>query len=317
MVASQERRKQLQQETLPRVTYRTAFGTMIIGTAEAALSSELLEPHIGNTQLIFTSPPFPLNRKKAYGNLVGEDYVNWLADFAPRFTDFLKDDGSIAIELGNSWEPGQPVMSTLALKSLLEFLERGELLLCQQFVCANKARLPSPAQWVNVERIRVKDAFTHVWWMALTTNPKADNRRVLTRYSDAMQKLLKTKSYNAGKRPSEHSIGAESFLRDNGGAIPSNVITVANTSANDSYLKYCREHDVPLHPARMPFDLAKFFINFLTEPGDLVIDPFGGSNVTGAAAESLGRRWISIEPRSEYAEASKSRFPSLFIQNPP
>jgi len=182
-------------------------------------------------------------------------------------------------------------------------------------VCSNKARLPSPAQWVNVERIRVKDAFTHIWWMALTAKPKADNRRVLTPYSDAMQKLLETKSYNAGKRPSEHSIGAESFLRDNGGAIPSNVITVANTSASDPYLKHCRENNLPLHPARMPFDLAKFFINFLTEPGDLVIDPFGGSNVTGAAAESLGRRWISIEPRAEYADASISRFPGQSIKS--
>ena len=304
-----------QQESLPHIAYRTALGMMITGTAEATFSSELLEPYLGKAQLIFTSPPFPLNRKKAYGNLVGDDYIQWFADFAPRFTKFLKEDGSIAIELGNSWESGHPVMSTLALRALLAFLERGELSLCQQFVCANKARLPSPAQWVNVERIRVKDAFTHVWWMALTTKPKADNRRVLTPYSDAMQKLLETKRYNAGKRPSEHSIGAESFLRDNGGAIPSNVITVANTSANDSYLKYCRENDVPLHPARMPFDLAKFFINFLTEPGDLVIDPFGGSNVTGSAAESLGRRWIGIEREAVYAEASMSRFPSLFIQN--
>ena len=281
---------------------------MVISTAEVALASNLLEPYRGEAQLIFTSPPFPLNRKKAYGNLVGDDYINWLADFAPRFADFLKEDGSIAIELGNSWERGQPVMSTLALKALLEFLERGNFSLCQQFVCSNKARLPSPAQWVNVERIRVKDAFTHVWWMASTTKPKADNRRVLTPYSNAMQKLLQTKTYNAGKRPSEHSIGAESFLKDNGGAIPSNVITVANTSANDSYLEYCREHNIPLHPARMSFDLAKFFINFLTDPGDLVIDPFGGSNVTGSAAEELGRRWISIEQNAAYAKASESRF---------
>ena len=295
----------------PQVAYRTNHGMMVVGAAEAVLASDLLKPYRGKAQLIFTSPPFPLNRKKAYGNRVGDDYINWLAGFAPRLAEFLKEDGSIAIELGNSWERGQPVMSTLALKALLEFLERGDLSLCQQFVCSNKARLPSPAQWVNVERIRVKDAFTHVWWMASTTKPKADNRRVLTPYSDAMKKLLATKTYNAGRRPSEHSIGAESFLKDNGGAIPSNVITVANTSASDPYLEYCRAHNIPLHPARMPVDLAKFFINFLTEPGDLVIDPFGGSNVTGAAAEDLGRRWISIEQDANYAEASESRFKSF------
>ena len=300
-------------DSQPKISYSTKLGMMVESKAEVALRSALLEPYLGQVQLIFTSPPFPLNRKKAYGNLDGLDYVEWLADFASQFRKFLRADGSIAIEMGNSWKRGEPVMSTLGLKSLLAFLERGELELCQQFVCQNPARLPSPAQWVNVERIRVKDAFTHIWWMSPTTRPKADNRNVLTPYSDAMQRLLSTKTYNAGKRPSEHSIGAESFLKDNGGSIPPNVLTAANTRAYDSYLQYCKTNDIPLHPARMPEDIAKFFVSFLTEPGDIVLDPFAGSNVTGAVAESLDRRWISIETNSEYAQASKSRFSPLPI----
>ena len=251
----------------PKITYSTNFGIMVESKAEVALNSALLEPHLGKVQLIFTSPPFPLNRKKSYGNLYGEEYVNWLASFASRFREFLTADGSIAIEMGNSWKPGVPAMSTLGLKSLLAFLECGEMELCQQFVCPNPARLPSPAQWVNIERIRVKDAFTHVWWMSPTARPKANNRNVLTPYSDSMQNLLKNKVYNAGKRPSEHSIGATSFLQDNGGAIPPNVITAANTRANDAYLTYCKAEDIRPHPARMSEAIAKFFIEFLTEPG--------------------------------------------------
>lgn len=292
----------------PEPVYSTDLGMMVLGKAEDALASELLHPYRGHAQLIFTSPPFPLNRKKAYGNLTGDEYIDWLAAFASSFRDFLAPDGSIAIELGNSWEPGHPVMSTLPLKTLLAFLEAGDLFLCQQFICLNQAKLPSPAQWVTIERIRVKDAYTNVWWMSSSPRPKASNRRVLTPYSDAMQKLLKTRKYNSGVRPSEHSIGPTSFLANNGGAIPSNVITVTNTRTNDPYLKYCRANRVPLHPARMPIDLASFFINFLTEPGDLVVDPFAGSNVTGAAAEQLGRHWISIESMPEYAHASMSRF---------
>ena len=295
----------------PKVSYSTALGIMLEGKAEAALRSSLLEPHMGEVQLIFTSPPFPLNRKKAYGNLEGQDYVEWLANFAPQLRRFLKTDGSIAIEMGNSWKPGVPVMSTLGLKSLLAFLENGEMELCQQFVCQNPARLPSPAQWVNVERIRVKDAFTHIWWMSPTTRPKANNRNVLTPYSGAMQKLLVTGTYNSGKRPSEHSIGTNSFLKDNGGAIPPNVLVAANTHAHDPYIRYCKANNIPLHPARMPEAIAKFFISFLTDPGDLVLDPFAGSNVTGAVAESLGRRWISIEANNDYAQASRSRFAGL------
>lgn len=156
--------------------YRTARGVMIQGTAEAALASPLLERYKGKVQLIFTSPPFPLNRKKQYGNQQGEAYVKWLSGFAPLFCEFLKPDGSIVVEMGNAWEPGKPAMSTLALRALLAFLDAGKLYLCQQFVCYNPARLPTPAQWVNVERIRVKDAFTHVWWMSTTDRPKANNR---------------------------------------------------------------------------------------------------------------------------------------------
>jgi site-specific DNA-methyltransferase (cytosine-N4-specific) len=281
---------------------------MFLGPSEEVLASEFMRRFRKRVQLIFTSPPFPLNRKKKYGNLQGDLYSEWLASFAPIFKDFLKEDGSIVIELGNAWEPGKPVMSNLALKSLLAFQERGELNICQQFVAYNKARLPGPAQWVNVERIRVKDSYTNVWWMAPSERPKADNNRVLKQYSPAMLHLLESGKYSSGKRPSEHKIGKKSFLKDNQGAIPSNVLVVSNTLANDDYMAYCKKWNKPLHPARMPKDLPDFFIRFLTDPGDIVMDPFAGSNVTGWSAEKLGRRWISIEKDRVYGLTSRSRF---------
>ena len=176
----------------PTLLYATEYGHMILGQAEDALTSDLVQRYKGTVQLVFTSPPFPLNHKKKYGNLQGEKYVAWLASFAQPLAEMLAPDGSIVIELGNAWEPGKPVMSTLALEALLAFRKAANLYLCQQFVCNNPARLPGPAQWVNVERIRVKDSFTHLWWMAPTTRPKADNRRVLVKYSEAMESLLKT-----------------------------------------------------------------------------------------------------------------------------
>lgn len=175
----------------PRVAYKTSLGRSFLGQAENVLQLTRYQKTLhGQVDLIFTSPPFPLNRKKKYGNEQGEAYVKWLADFAPLFKKVLKPKGSIVLELGNAWEAGRPVMSTLALKALLAFLERGKFILCQQFVWYNPARLPSPAQWVNVERIRVKDAYTHLWWMSTTDRPHADNRRILTKYSESMEKLL-------------------------------------------------------------------------------------------------------------------------------
>lgn len=297
-----------QSQLLRTPVYSTDRGAIYCATAEELLNSSFGEKYHRKVQMIFTSPPFPLNRKKKYGNLTGDAYIHWLAGFAPLFRRFLKKNGSIVIELGNAWEKGQPFMSTLALEALLAFLKAGELHLCEQFICYNPARLPSPAQWVNVERIRVKDAFTHIWWMAPWECPKADNRRILKAYSPSMLKLLRSKKYNAGPRPSEHNIGKSSFLKNNDGAIPSNVLTFANTSSTDDYLNYCRSLKLRPHPARMHSKLPEFFIKFLTTPRELVLDPFAGSNTTGAVAEKLKRRWLSIEPNHEYVLASKGRF---------
>jgi site-specific DNA-methyltransferase (cytosine-N4-specific) len=288
---------------------------MHLGGSDLLLSDGTLRSFEGKVNLIFTSPPFPLNRKKRYGNETGDAYIEWLTAFGPLFKRMLAPDGSIVMEMGNSWEPGAPVMSTLALRALLEFLSKNSLHLCQEFIWQNPAKLPSPAEWVNVKRIRVKDSFTKLWWMAPRQRPKANNERVLQEYSDSMKSLLKKGKYNAGVRPSEHNIGAESFLRDNGGAIPSNVLTFANTHSSDAYQRFCRAQGLPLHPARMPTALAKFFIRFLTEPGDIVLDPFGGSNTTGAAAEQLERFWLSIEASRDYVSGSRGRFGEAIVSD--
>ena len=248
--------------------------------------------------------------------------MKWLTGLAALLREYLKPDGSIVLELGNAWNPGSPTMSTLPLKALLGFLEAGDLKLCQEFICFNPARLPPPAQWVNIERTRVKDAFTRVWWMSPGERPKADNKKVLTRYSKSMQDLLRKGTYNSGHRPSGHNIGSKSFLSDNGGAIPPNVLVpteepehlplsevlpIANTRATDDYQEYCRSHGLLVHPARMQEKLAEFFVEFLTDEGDLVLDPFAGSNTTGAVAQRLRRRWVSVELNSEYVAGAEAR----------
>jgi hypothetical protein len=272
------------------------------------LGSPLARSLKGRVQLVFTSPPFPLQRQKAYGNLSGKNYLRWLERCASGLGDLLAEDGSLVIEIGNAWEPGHPVMSTLPLESLLAFKRAGGFHLCQHFVAHNPARLPSPAQWVTVERVRLKDAFTNIWWLSPSDRPKADNRSVLVEYSASMQQLLRRQQYSGGDRPSQHRVGHESFLRDNGGAIPSNVLTASNTTSRDPYSRYCRERDLPVHPARMHPALAEFFIRLLTDVDDLVFDPFGGSNTTGAAAERLGRRWLTGEIDHRYALGSVGRF---------
>lgn len=311
---------------MPSLDLETELGRYVVADSTEALDGDLGQTISEEVQLLFTSPPFPLNSKKTYGNLTGEEYRRWFADLAPLFQPLLKPDGSVVIELGNAWKPGRPVQSVLHLKSLLGFLEHPEsdYRLCQQFVCYNPARLPAPAQWVTIERCRVTDSFTRLWWYSLTDKPKADNRKVLRPYSEPMKQLLERQEYNAGKRPSGHDVGEESFLTDNGGSIPHNffeldaldpdrevrlpnVFGLANTNSGDHYMQRCREEEIEPHPARMPLGLAAFFIAFLTDPGDLVVDPFAGSNTTGYVAERLGRRWLSIEKDRTYLQQAQVR----------
>ena len=306
----------------PEPAYRTARGALFVGAAEDALTGPALADYRGRVQLVFTSPPFPLHRPKKYGNRSGDEYARWLAGFAPKLAALLPPAGSIVVELGNGWNPGEPTVSTLGIKALIAFQEAAGLHLCQEFICFNPARLPTPAEWVSVRRTRVKDAFTRVWWLSTTPHPKADNRKVLTEYSDAMRRLLKRGTYSSGRRPSEHRIGKRSFLADNGGSIVPNVLVppdadepavqavlpIANTHSKSGYHQKCRDAQVPRHPAAMPEALARFFVQFLTDPGHVVLDPFAGSNTTGAVAEELGREWVGIEADAEYARTSQVRF---------
>ncbi len=267
--------------------------------------------------LVMTSPPFALTRPKEYGNEPVERYLEWFMPFAKEIKRVLKPTGSFVFDIGGAWIPGVPVRSLyhfeLAVKLSKEFH------LAQDFYWHNPARLPSPAEWVTVRRVRVKDAVNTIWWFSKTTEPKADNRKVLQPYSESMKQLLR-KGYKAKMRPSGHDI-SENFSRDNGGAIPSNLLSIANTDSNSHYLRECRKRKIKPHPARYPESLVQFFLNLLTDRDDLVYDPFSGSNVTGAACESSGRRWLATEVNADYLAGSTSRFdePSLFdaIESPP
>lgn len=317
--------------------YKSKLGKLLVGNSlELLKNDKKLAKLKGKVNLIVTSPPFPLNNKKQYGNEKGEEYKDWFIKLAPIFSDLLADDGSLVIEIGNAWEPERPVQSLLHLECLLGMVKHPEanLRLIQEFICYNPSKLPSPAQWVTVNRFRTVDSYTHVWWIAKNDFPKADNSKVLRPYSKSMEQLLKRQSYNSGKRPSEHQISEAGFLKDNGGSIshnffemealdekrdvrlPHSVLSFSNTNSNDYFLKTCRERGITPHPARMSGGLVNFFIQFLTDEGDLVLDPFSGSNTTGYCAEKLNRKWVSFEVKEDYIEQARVRFSDPSLKSP-
>jgi site-specific DNA-methyltransferase (cytosine-N4-specific) len=256
--------------------------------------------------LIITSPPFGLVRKKEYGNVHADEYCDWFRPFAEHFYRVLKDTGSLVIDIGGAWNQGKPTRHLYHFKLLIMLCEEYGFHLAEEFYWWNPSKLPTPAEWVTVRRIRVKDAINTIWWLSKTPWPKASNNRVLQPYSSSMLDLLE-KGYKSKKRPSGHDI-SENFSRNNGAAIPPNIIAIPNTESNSYYIRYCQENNLPVHPARYPSDLPEYFIRMLTDQGDMVADPFGGSCVTGEVCERLERHWQCIELNEEYLKGALGRF---------
>lgn len=289
--------------SLLRSFLKTEYGELVWGDSRAYLFNRA---EAESVDLIMTSPPFGLVRKKTYGNQDADQYCDWFRPFAEGCYRVLKDNGSLVIDIGGAWKPGQPTRSLYHFKLLLMLVEEYGFHLCQEHYWWNPSKLPTPAEWVNVRRVRVKDAVNTVWWLAKTPYPKANNKRVLQPYSKSMQHLLKN-GYKAKLRPSGHDI-SEKFSKDNGGSVPPNLLAVANTESNGRYQDHCRAENISIHPARFPAQLPEYFIRFLTDPGDLVVDPFAGSCVTGVVAENLHRRWICCELSEEYLIGARARF---------
>jgi len=337
------------------------FYTTTHGAAYQGDSRELLDELPENSiNLVVTSPPFALQKKKEYGNEDPEDYNDWFMDFAEKVERVLTEDGSFVVDIGGGWQKGKPIRSLYHFELLVQLAgDDGPFNLAQDFYWYNPAKLPTPAQWVTIERIRVKDAVNHVWWLSKGERPKADNTNVLKEYSDSQKKLMED-GYRDKKRPSGHDISdkfddpqEDGAIRPNfwnglndalsapdilelleqsdvsrellsvaereglveelaeavlGDYFQDNVMKFANTASNTHYLKACKELEIDPHPARFPRDLPTFFVRFLTDPGDYVLDIFTGSNMTGRVAEDLDREWLAFEYQEKYLETSKLRF---------
>lgn len=288
--------------------YCTQKGRCIVGD-----SLELLQTLAdGSINLVMTSPPFALLRQKSYGNLAQEEYVDWLCKFGELVYQKLADDGSFVVDLGGAYNRGNPTYSLYQYRFLIKMCDEIGFHLAQPFYWHNPSALPAPIEWVNKRKMRAKNSVNTVWWLSKTEWPKSDVRKVLSPYSVRMQHLISNPDgflkEKDTERPSGHVMNKDSWAKDNGGAIPPNLLQYSNCESNSQYLRYCKVIGIKGHPARFPASLPEFFIKFLTDEGDMVIDIFGGSNTTGWVAESLKRKWTTFELNQEYVAASSFRF---------
>lgn len=309
-----------------RMTVKSPYFASRFGAAYLGDSLQLLKTLPSESiNLVVTSPPYALHFKKAYGNEHKERYVEWFLPFAREIQRILTKDGSFVLNIGGSYNPGTPTRSLYHFKLLIALVEEIGLHLAQECFWHNPAKMPVPAEWVTVRRVRVRDSVEYVWWLSKTPHPKASNLNVLKEYSEDMIRLNRN-GVRGTVRPSGHVIRNSFDKIHAGGAIPSNVteaeldipesmLKMGNNAANDVYTKRCKDQGFKIHPARFPALLPKFFIKLLTDPNDLVVDPFAGSLTAGSVAEELSRRWMAGEEVEEYLQAGRFRFEAS-MRNP-
>ena len=300
--------------------YRTAFGVACLTDSLEALR----KLPTSSINLIVTSPPYALHFKKAYGNVDKDEYVKWFCEFAREMYRVLAEDGSLVLNIGGSYNKGTPTRSIYHYKLMVALVEEMKFHLAQECFWYNPAKMPMPAEWVTVRKIRVKDSVEYVWWFSKSPWPKASNQKVLKETFSADMHRLNKRGVKETVRPGGYKINSSWSEMNAKGAIPSNfiqeemfevegevadsVLIMGNNAANDPYTIKCKQAGMKVHPARYPKSLPAFFIKMLTDENDIVLDPFAGSNTTGAVAESLLRRWIAFDDVEEYLEGSKFRF---------
>jgi len=290
------------------LAFSTDLGIAIWGDCRQVFSSLDVPIH-----LVITSPPYPLRQPRAYGNPKESEYVDFICSALEPVVAKLADGASVCLNISNDiFEQGSPARSLYVERLVIALNDRLGLSLMDRLIWHNPSKPPGPVLWASIKRVQLNVAYEPVFWF--TNNPRAvrsDNRRVLEPHTERHKRLI---AAGGCQHEAEYADGAYrrkvgSYGNDTPGRIPRNVISLGHQCADHKeYRRDCEELGLPKHGAPMPLSLPDFLIRFMSLPGDLVADPFGGKLTTAMAAETLGRRWICSEWIYEYVRGASERF---------
>ena len=285
---------------MPR--YKTRSGKAYAGDAMELIKSI---PD-GSISLIVTSPPHALKNGKRYGNADSKAYVRWFMFFADEFYRVLREDGNLVLSVGGDMVIGTSAESPRDLKLFTGFYENEKFHFKDEFAWASPTPSSAPADWIRIKRVGMKDAVNYVWWLTKNSRFNYGSRNALSPYIRNVMRTINRRQYME-LRSLEHNADGP-VLRDYRYSVLIKFLTLGDREQDSRYAEACRKHNMKAHPTRYPLRLPEFFIKYLTEKGDVVLDPFAGSNATGEAAEGIGRLWIAFEINTEYIDGSMFRF---------
>jgi len=243
-----------------------------------------------SVDLIFTSPPYADQRKKSYGGIHPDRYVDWFAPIAKQLLRVLKPTGTFILNIKEKVVNGE--RSTYVIELILEMRKQGWLW-TEEFIWYKKNCYPG--KWPN----RFRDSWERLLQFNKNKKFHMYQETVMLPVGDWAKTRLRNLS-ETDKIRDESKVGSgfgkniSNWLnRDK--AYPTNVLHLATECNNKN------------HSAAFPEDLPEWFINLFTKERDTVLDPFMGSGTTNLVAKRMKRSSIGIEIVPEYYEMVKSQ----------
>lgn len=295
------------------VGFSTKLGVALWADCRDAMAA-LDEP----LHLVLTSPPYALQKARAYGNPNASEYVDFICRMLEPVVPKLAEGGSVVLNVTNDvFLPGSPARELLTERLTIALHDRLGLFKMDSLIWFNRSKAPGPVQWASLQRTQLNVGWEPILWMA--KNPLAtyaDNRRVLQPHSERHAKLIaqggeqRERSYSDGR----YNLKVGRFSNPTAGRIPKNVLEFGHScSGQRAYKREAAALGLPAHGAPWPESLVEFMVRYLTTEGMLVADIFGGSQTTAAVCERLDRRWLTSDVMAEYVRGGATRFSNVWI----
>ncbi|MEM9685861.1 MAG: site-specific DNA-methyltransferase [Bacteroidota bacterium] len=243
-----------------------------------------------SVDLIFTSPPYADQRKKTYGGVRPDEYVNWFLPISEELLRVLNPKGTFILNIKEKVVNGE--RSVYVMELILEMRKQGWLW-TEEFIWHKKNAYPG--KWPN----RFRDAWERLLQFNKERKFNMYQENVMVPMGDWAKSRLKNLSETDKKRD-ESKVGSGfgkniSNWLDRDKAYPTNVLHLATECNNKN------------HSAAFPEALPEWFIKLFTKPGDVILDPFMGSGTTNFVAQRMYRHSIGIELLPKYYTMVKAK----------
>lgn len=243
--------------------------------------------------LIVTSPPYADQRKKTYGGISPDHYVDWFLPKSREFLRVLKPDGTFVLNIKERVVDGE--RHTFVLELILELRKQGWFW-TEEYIWNKKNCYPG--KWPN----RFRDSWERCLQFNKTKKFKMFQDAVMMPvggWSKTRLKNLNQTDLTRDESKTQSGFGkkiANWVGRDL--VYPSNVL---NLSTECGY----KQHSAPF-----PVALPEWFIRLFTQNDDVVLDPFMGSGTTAVASRKNNRHFIGIDTQPDYCKLAKERVES-------